>query len=131
VKIIMIILILVILYLGFLLSEKSPYNTEPFGGMKEYANLQNIHDGMGTSKELTKKFKIVTYNGSRVLIFKEEGCGVLLNCEYPPYYKRFGSCKNISLTLDEFKLIGKQNVAVTVLDILSESIVSSTNPKIK
>lgn len=122
VKTVIIILILVILYLVFLLSEKSPYNTEPFGGMKEYANLQNIHDGMGTSKELTKDLKIVTYNGSRVLILKKEGCGVLLNCEYPPYYKGFGSCKNISLTLDEFKLISKQNVAITVLDILSEKV---------
>ncbi len=105
-KIVIIILVLVILYLTFLLSEKNPYNTESFGGMKEYANLQNISANIGdiNIEKLNDNFSIFRFNDSEILVFlnNQKRCGILLNCQYPPYYKAFGKCHDFTLTLEEF-----------------------------
>ncbi len=123
-KIIITILILIICYLLFALSEKSPYNTESFGGMKEWANLNNISTNIGNInvEKLTDNFSIFRFNDSEVLVFSsnQKKCGILLNCQYPPYYKAFGKCHDFTLTLKEFQLIRKHsNITITVQDLLS------------
>jgi hypothetical protein len=112
----------IILYLSFLLSEKNPYTRDSFGGKKERANLQNINDGMGIRKKLTDRLSLVNFNDSEVLVVTSNlgKCGILLNCEYPPYYKSIGNCKKMILTFDEFNLIRKNtHITTTVRDILS------------
>jgi len=121
-KIIILLLSIIILYLFFLLSEKNPYNRETFGGMKELANLQNINDGMGKKEQLTNKLSFVKFNGSEALIITSEYNRyiVLLNCEYPPYYKTVGKVDNFKLTMEEFQLIRKHTkITTTVQDLLS------------
>ncbi len=121
-KIIIILLSIIIIYLFFLLSEKNPYNSESFGGQKEFANLQNINDGMGNKQQLNNRLFLVSFNGSEVLIItsKHNKYGILLNCEYPPYYKAFGKYNDFKLTLEEFQLIRKhRKITTTVQDLLS------------
>jgi len=121
-KIVIILLSIIIFYLFFLLQDKNPYNSESFGGKKEFANLQNIKDGMGQKKQLNSKLLLVNFNGSEVLIITSTNkkYGILLNCEYPPYYKAFGKFNDFKLTLDEFQLIRKYaKVTTTVQDLLS------------
>lgn len=121
-KIIIILLSIIIIYLFFLLSEKNPYNSESFGGQKEFANLQNINDGMGNKQQLNNRLFLVSFNGSEVLIItsKHNKYGILLNCEYPPYYKAFGKYNDFELTLEEFQLIRKhRKITTTVQDLLS------------
>ena len=123
-KIIITILSLAVIYLLFSLLEKYPYNRESFGGIKERANLQNIRDGMGEEIRITDKLSIIHFNGSEVLLFSSKTkCGILLNCEYPPYYKVFGKCKEELLTINEFNLVRKNSkITTTVEAILSMKI---------
>jgi len=124
-KTIIAILLIVIVYQLFLLSEKNPYNGEPLGGKKEWANLQSIGGSLGDVKKLTDNFSIMKFNGSEILIYREDNtlCGVLLNVEYPPYYKKMGKCSDLELTREEYELMdANSHMSKTVQFILSRNV---------
>jgi len=120
-KVLIFFLVLLITYLFFIISDKSPYNKDSFGGKTEKANLQAIKDGMGEKKVITDKLFLMLFNGSEVLVVTKDKnkCGILLNCEYPPYYKEFGECSKLKLTYYELNFIKRNTqLTTTVRDIL-------------
>jgi len=122
-------LIFVLLYCLFIISEKNPYNGESFSGKGEWASLQAMYSGQGNKKSIGKHLSIIKYENKHALLINENlakeahninrECLVLLDCEYPPYYKSFGQCKNITISLDELRTIEKYvKLPVTVRHIL-------------
>ena len=125
VKFVLILFSVIIMYLSFLLSEKNPYNGESLGGKAEWANLKSIDGDVGSIQYLTEKLKIMRFNGSEILLYTEgnKKCAVLLNCEYPPYYKTMGQCDNTKLTKETFGLIKEySHMSKTVEYILGDKV---------
>jgi len=118
-KILCVIFIVIAIIEAFILFDKNIYNQASIGTKKEWANLQTS-DIAKIKKEFSNNIKLSSFNGSDILII-EERCNILLNAQYPPYFKAMGNCKKIFLKKEVLDYLVKYtSITPTVYNVLKE-----------
>ena len=111
---------LVLLYtiVFFYHKEHSPDNPDSIFAKKEWANLKSVNVQDIPILKL-EHAKVIRFNGSDILVANHGECRILLNCNFPPYFKMFGNFGDCSVNREDLEVLRKKTrVTNTVLEVL-------------